>query len=176
MRERATRIILWLAALAALAVFVDNADRPLANPDEGRYSEISREMAASGDWITPRLNGIKYFEKPPLQYWATAASFKVFGVNEPAARLYTILCGLLTLLLIGYTGWRLAGPALAVGSILVLATSPYFLLMGGVITLDMGLTLWTTVTVCAYLLAGTPPSRATCRSADPRNGWCSGRT
>src|SRR5215468_9531330 len=105
-----------LLALVAIAVGIDNMERPLANPDEGRYSEISREMAATGDWITPRLNAIKYFEKPPLQYWATAASFRMFGVNEPAARLYTIVCGLLTVLLVGYTGWRLSGAPLAAGS------------------------------------------------------------
>src|SRR3954469_25455311 len=107
-----TRLLIGLLLAVSLFVAIDNMDRPLANPDEGRYSEISREMAATGDWITPRLNGIKYFEKPPLQYWATAAAFKAFGVNEPAARLYTIVCGLLTLLLVGYTGWRLAGPRL----------------------------------------------------------------
>src|SRR3954452_12328496 len=99
MRERATGIALLLLFLASIAVFVDNADRPLANPDEGRYSEISREMAATGDWITPRLNGLKYFEKPPLQYWASAAAFKAFGESEIVARLYPGLCGLATVLL-----------------------------------------------------------------------------
>ena len=148
-----TRLLIGLLVAVSLFVAFDNMARPLANPDEGRYSEISREMAASGDWITPRLNGIKYFEKPPLQYWATAAAFEVFGVNEPAARFYTLLCGLLTLILVGYTGWRLAGPALGAGAMLALAASPYFLLMGGVVTLDMGLTLWTTLTFCAFVLA-----------------------
>src|SRR5438876_5261627 len=101
------RWVLGVLAAVALAVGVDNLGRPLANPDEGRYSEISREMAASGDWVTPRLNGIKYFEKPPLQYWATAAAFEVFGVNEFAARLYLLACGLATILLVGFTALRL---------------------------------------------------------------------
>ena len=46
------------------------------------YSEIPREMVASGDWLTPRLNGIKYFEKPALQYWATATAFAAFGEHH----------------------------------------------------------------------------------------------
>src|SRR5258706_6297898 len=61
------RWVLLALAAAALASGIDNLTRPLANPDEGRYSEISREMAATGDWVTPRLNGIKDFEQPPLQ-------------------------------------------------------------------------------------------------------------
>ena len=148
----------WLALLVvlSLAIGIDNLGRPLANPDEGRYSEISREMAASGDWVTPRLNGLKYFEKPPLQYWATAAAFKAFGESETSARLYVALCGLATLLLVGWTGWRLATPEAGVASIIALVSSPYFMALGGVVTLDTGLTLWTTVTLCAYLLAERP--------------------
>ena len=144
-----------LAVLAAFALFValDNMERPLANPDEGRYSEISREMAVSGDWVTPRLNGIKYFEKPPLQYWASAASIKVFGASEFPARLYTALCALICLVAVGCTAWRLAGSAAAAMSVGVLLSSPYFLGLGGIVTLDMGLTAWTTVSVCAFLLA-----------------------
>jgi len=91
-----SRAALWILAAVALAVGIDNLDRPLANPDEGRYSEISREMVATGDWVTPRLNGIKYFEKPPLQYWGSAAALSLFGDTEWAARLYVAWCGLAT--------------------------------------------------------------------------------
>ena len=153
MRDRATRIALLLLCVAAIAVFADNSDRPLANPDEGRYSEVSREMAASGDWVTPRLNGLKYFEKPPLQYWASAAVFKALGENEATARLYTTLCGLATILLLGFTARRLGGAEVGLASVMALVSAPYFLGLGGVVTLDMGLTLWTTLTFCAYILA-----------------------
>ncbi len=145
----------WLAILAVVALLVglDNMNRPLANPDEGRYSEISREMAATGDWVTPRLNGMKYFEKPPLQYWASAVSFKIFGENEYAARLYIVLCGFATIMLVGWLALRMWGTDVALACMLALACSPYFLALGGIVTLDMGLTLWTTATVFAFLAA-----------------------
>jgi 4-amino-4-deoxy-L-arabinose transferase-like glycosyltransferase len=146
----------WL--LAALAVFaiaagIDNLQRPLANPDEGRYSEISREMVATGDWTTPRLDGIKYFEKPPLQYWATAAAFELFGTNESAARLYVWIAGFATLLIVGFTGARIMGIEAGLAAMLSLVASPYFMALGGIVTLDMGLTLWTTATFAALVLA-----------------------
>ena len=83
---------------------------PLVDPDEGRYAEIPREMAVTGDWITPRLDGLKYFEKPPLQYWATAAAYSVFGFSEWTARLWTVgwdFCAY---------RWSSAGPAVSTGT------------------------------------------------------------
>jgi len=150
---RIQRVALWVLAAVALLVAIDNLDRPLANPDEGRYSEISREMAATNNWVTPRLNGVKYFEKPPLQYWASAVSLKVFGDKEWSARLYVALAGLATLLITGFTAARVLGRDQGLASIAALLASPYFMALGGTVTLDMGLTLWTTVTLCAYLLA-----------------------
>ncbi len=158
---RISRAVLVLIAALAIAVGIDNMQRPLAHPDEGRYSEISREMAVSGDWVTPRLNGIKYFEKPPLQYWAGAAVFSMLGQSEFTARIYTALAGLATLLMAGLTAWRLAGREAALLTTGVLLSSPYFLGMGGVVTLDMGLTAWLTAALCAFLMAVTgEPSRS----------------
>src|SRR5260221_874127 len=148
-----SRAVLAVLALVALVVGIASMGRQLANPDEGRYSEISREMAASGDWITPRLNGIKYFEKPPLQYWATALAYRAFGEGKWVSRLYVGLCGLATILLTGYTALRLGDEKSALAAMLALVSSPYFMALGGIVTLDMGLTLWTTLTFCALLLA-----------------------
>src|SRR5690349_18380279 len=104
----------WIVTAAAFAAvwFATLDFRKLQHPDEGRYAEIAREMVESGDWVTPRLNGLKYFEKPPLQYWLTAASFVAFGFNEWAARLTPALGALLGLIAIGYAGARIAQPSL----------------------------------------------------------------
>src|SRR5688500_827062 len=124
-----SRLLAWLIVAAAVAAGAVTLGRPLANPDEGRYAEISREMAAGGDWVTPRLNGVKYFEKPPLQYWAGAAAMRVLPASEPAARLYVALCGLLTLLMAGYTAYRLGTRETGIATLAALASSPYFMAM-----------------------------------------------
>ena len=77
--------------------------RDLIRTDETRYAEIPREMAVSGDWVTPRLSDLKYFEKPPLQYWTTAAAFTAFGQAPWTARLWTALTGALTIWLTFFT-------------------------------------------------------------------------
>src|SRR5690348_8887212 len=84
----AIRYVFVLALLLTAIWCATLGTRKLLNPDEGRYAEIPREMVASGDWLTPRLNDLKYFEKPPLQYWATAVAYKAFGINEFSARLW----------------------------------------------------------------------------------------
>jgi 4-amino-4-deoxy-L-arabinose transferase-like glycosyltransferase len=84
-REHRALLVLLLVVLSLL--FAEPGHVPLFEPDEGRYAEIPREMLATGDFVTPRLNGVLYFEKPPLSYWSVAASFALFGQNEYAARL-----------------------------------------------------------------------------------------
>ena len=146
-------VLILLALLVIFITFDDLNGRKLANPDEGRYSEISREMAASGDFVTPRLNCLKYFEKPPLQYWATAISFTLFGENEFAARLYTALCGLGCILLVAYTGKRVFDEETGMLAGLVLLSAPYFVAMSEVVTLDMGVTFWLTLAVSSLLIS-----------------------
>jgi 4-amino-4-deoxy-L-arabinose transferase-like glycosyltransferase len=135
---------LWLIALGA---------RDLAKTDEGRYAEIPREMVASGDWLTPRLDGLKYFEKPALQYWATAIAYSAFGLSEWSSRLWTGLTALLGVFVIGLTATRLYGAQCGALASAVLASSLLYLLMGHVDTLDMGLTFFMTAGLCATLLA-----------------------
>jgi len=145
---------LLLLLLFGIVIWFGTLDyRNLIKPDEGRYAEISREMVFTGDWITPRLNGIKYFEKPPLQYWTTAIAFKAFGLNEWTARLWTALTGFLTVLLVGWAGSRLFGREAGLYAGLVLISNLYFVFGGHVNTLDMGLGFFTTAALFGFCFA-----------------------
>ena len=144
-----------LIALFALAWFSALDYRKLIKPDEGRYAEIAREMAQSGDWVTPRLNGIKYFEKPPLQYWATAAAFRVFGENEWTARLWSGLTGFAGVVLAAVTASRLFGPPAAMLTAIVLAGSLWWVLMGHLNTLDMGFAFFLQASLAGFLWGQT---------------------
>ena len=127
--------------------------RGLFIPDEGRYAEIPREMVASGDWVTPRLNDLKYFEKPPLQYWLTAMSLATFGDDEWSARLPNALLGFQAVLATAFAARRLWGREGAVSTTVVLASSWAFYLTSQYLTLDMTLTAFLTTALCSFLLA-----------------------
>ncbi|MEO6565523.1 MAG: phospholipid carrier-dependent glycosyltransferase [Casimicrobiaceae bacterium] len=144
----------WLLALAAALIWFAGLDaRRLQHPDEGRYAEIAREMAVSGDFVTPRLNDLKYFEKPPLQYWIGALTFRAFGVTEWTARLPAALAGFLAVLVVGWTAARLAGPTTGAYAALTLLGCVWHAGLSHFLTLDAVLAFWLTVALCGFLLA-----------------------
>ena len=145
--------VIWLLLITLLIWFSNLDYRKLVKPDEGRYAEIPREMVASGDWTTPHLNNIKYFEKPPLQYWATATAYTLFGEHEWTARLWSALTGLLGIVAIFYAGLRLFGKQAGVYAALVLGSSLLYVLIGHINTLDMGVTFFITLALVGFLLA-----------------------
>ena len=153
-----TRRFLWvIAILFTLAWFGVLDYRHLVASDEGRYGEIAREMYATGDWVTPRYNGYKYFEKPPLQAWMTAIAYSLFGVGEWQSRLWTGLTGYFAVLATGFTAWKLVGGKRGVLagwiSAILLASSPMWNVGGHFNTLDMGLSSILSCALFSLLLA-----------------------
>ena len=145
---------LWLMLLAFVIIWFGNLEyRKLIRPDEGRYAEIPREMVVSGDWTTPRLNDLKYFEKPPLQYWATAVAYEVFGEHQWTSRIWAALTGFMGVLLAWYTGTRLFGREAGIYAALLLGSSMLYAMMSHINTLDMGVTFFITLGIFSLLLA-----------------------
>lgn len=145
--------LLLLIVVFALAWFGTLEHRRLINPDEGRYAEIPREMVASGDWITPRLNDIKYFYKPPLQYWATAAAYSTFGEHHWTARLWPALTGFLGVLLTAFATSRLFSRRAGLIAGAVLASSVLWNVIGHANSLDMGVSFLLAAAILALCLA-----------------------
>ncbi len=153
--KRASRpAVVWVFVVVALFAWLGT--RGLNEPDETRYAEIGREMAASGDWLIPYLNGFEHFQKPPFLYWMTALAFRLFGVNEWAARLPSALASLGTL----YLTWRMAatlfGSSVQVTAVLLLLSTIEFTLLSRTLTPDMTLTFWITLAIACLveLIAG----------------------
>ncbi len=131
---------------------------PLLEPDEGRYAEIPREMLAAGDYVTPRLDGVLYFEKPALYYWLTAASIRVFGLNEIACRLPSTLLGLGGLLLAAALARSLAGRGSELPAAFMLGSSPVYFALSRVNSIDMTVSFFIGATLtCFWFAAESPP-------------------
>jgi len=150
-----------VVALIFLLVYVVPLGlRPLLVPDEARYSEIPREMIRSGDWIVPRLNGVRYFEKPVLGYWAIGGSMLLFGEDAFAARLPSALATGLTALMIGLlarrAGVRPPGAFLAPA---VYLTSSLVYIVGTSNILDSMFVAMLTAALAAYFACHTEGHR-----------------
>ena len=151
----------WWGWIALAAVWLLTIQiRPMLDPDEGRYAEIPREMVTTGDWVTPRLDGLKYFEKPVLQYWATATIYSAVGLSNWSSRLWTVLLGFGCLPMVYAWVARLFDRRAAVAAVVLLAMSPYFGIVGHLDLLDAGFTFWMCATVLAFALAQSAPPRS----------------
>ena len=130
-------------------------------PDEPRYAWIARDMAETGDWITPRLYGKPWFEKPPLFYWGAAISFKLFGVSETAARLPSAISALLATLALAWLAWRLYGGETARWMLLLLPTTVGMIGFSHAAATDMPFSgMLTIAMVCAAVVLRLSPAEA----------------
>lgn len=154
---RSSRDLLWLVPVLAIYFGFLLGGRALWSPVEGRYAEIAREMVVSGDYVTPRLNGVKYFEKPPLFYWLEASSIKLAGVSESALRFWPALFAVLGCLVIYAAGRDLFDARTGLLAAIVLATSPLYYSLGRIVTVDMVFTFFLSAGMLAFLMATRQP-------------------
>ncbi len=154
-----TLVIISLIFATLLLYFVSLGNYPLMEPDEGRYAEIAREMVESGDYITPRLNYVHYFEKPPLLYWLNAISFKFLGQNEFAARLATASLAILGAVAVAILASVFIGFWGGILSYVITVTSLLYYAIGSITITDMPLSTFITIALVAFFIAHKKQSR-----------------
>jgi 4-amino-4-deoxy-L-arabinose transferase-like glycosyltransferase len=172
-RVRAVEKREWLALAALVAIvwvcfFFRLGGVPFLGKDEPRYAEVAREMLVTGDWITPRLAGHTWFEKPALPYWAMAAGYAVLGVSEGAARFGMALMAALAVAVVYLAARRAAGPKRAAVAAAVLATSALWFAFARGASFDMPLS----ATMAAAL--GCVYAWDTAKTARARLAWAAG--
>ncbi len=151
---RIGRTILILATLY-ICYFSHLEAIGFVGPDEPRYAWIARDMAETGDWVTPRLYGKPWFEKPPLFYWAAALCFKLFGVSEAAARLPSAISALLATLALAWLAFRLYGAETTRWLLLLLPTTVGMIGFSHAAATDMPFSAMLTIAmVCASVVLG----------------------
>jgi 4-amino-4-deoxy-L-arabinose transferase-like glycosyltransferase len=147
----AWRDILWLLLVLSIWFGAALGNRALWEPDEARYAEIAREMLATGDYVTPRLNGVKYFEKPVLFYWLQAGAIKAFGQSEWVLRLWPAFFALLGCLLVYATARRFYDQQTGLIAAAVLASNPLYYLQGRVVNLDMAVSVMLSAALLSFI-------------------------
>jgi 4-amino-4-deoxy-L-arabinose transferase-like glycosyltransferase len=154
--HRSSRVA--LAALIAALLYLPGLGSPaLWEPDEGRYAEIAREMVVSGEYITPRDDQVRYFEKPPLVYWAEAVAIRLFGADEFAVRLPAALFTIGQVAATCLIGEAMFGAAGGFAGAVVLALCPLVFAFARFATLDSALAFFLTAAVGAFYLAAECP-------------------
>jgi len=146
-------VIAVLAVLSYALFFYGLGSIGLVGPDEPRYAAIAREMLMTGDYITPRLYGMPWFEKPPLMYWLAALGYKLFGIGEAGARFPSALSATVCVFLIYWCGRKLWDRAVGLLAALVVATSIGSFAFARAASMDMLLTTCLTAALVFFLFA-----------------------
>jgi 4-amino-4-deoxy-L-arabinose transferase-like glycosyltransferase len=158
---------LLLLLLAAALLFFGRLGSPLLEPEEAVYAEVPREMAATGNWITPLRQGRPYYEKPPLLYWLIMAGYQTFGVHDWVARLIPCAAGFATILVTFWWGQRTLGFRAGLAGAFILCLSPRFVHHARMIMMDGLLGLWVTT---ALALGQKALERVNAKGPDPGRG------
>ena len=150
--QRRVLALVLLVCIAGLLLF-DIGGRNISSPDEGRYIEIPREMVLDHDYVLPRLNGVLYFEKPPLFYWLEASAIKVLGISEWTMRLWPALLGIFGAMMTYGFARRFYGRSAGIVAGLVLATSLLYYALARFVILDMLESVAMAAALFAFLIA-----------------------
>lgn len=143
----------------------------LGEPDEGRYAEVAREMLASGNWITPRLDGFLFFDKPPLHYWGTALAYALLGIEPWVARLWGALAGAVALGAIAWAGSQVWNRATGLYAAAIFGSGMLVAFGAHIDTLDLGIAAFLALAMACFIVGQFDPASAHRRTAINLGMW-----
>lgn len=149
----------WIIDLISLAVFLGTlyalwiGSYALFTPDEGRYSEVAREMVATGDYITPRVNGVAFLDKPVLYYWLQASAIQLFGLKEWALRFWPACIGIIGALITYMAGHLLFNRRTGILSAIILAASPLYYGAAHYANLDLEVAVFVSAALLFFIMS-----------------------
>lgn len=159
-RNRRAFAVAALFGITVIAFFFGLGRLSMLGPDEPRFAEAAREMFATGDYVTPRVAGEAAFDKPALLYWAIAGAFRIFGINDFAARLPSALAALICVWFLYHALARQLSARLAGIAAVALATNIFFIGFSRAVIMDMTFTATVTVALLSIYLCSTTEGRA----------------
>ncbi len=133
----AASVLAIVGCVAIILYFFQLGQAPFLDPPEGLHANIAQEMNSSGEWLTPHMNGVRYFDKPPLLYWLMGGSFSLLGTSEWAARGWSALFAVATALLTAWLGMRIGTKRRGLIAGLILAVNFEFFVFGRLVKQDM---------------------------------------
>ncbi len=148
-----------LFAVVLLVSFYRLGSVTLFDVDEAVFSQATKEMVMSGNWITPTYDGVNRYDKPILFYWLMAGSYKVFGINELGARFPSAAAGFVLALALFFFARRIAGERTAFHAAMVFTLSLYFFVYSHAAVTDMVLTLFISLSLFSLFLASVEGER-----------------
>lgn len=142
----------WLVAIITIFIVFSNLGGvPLLDPDEPVYAETPKEMFVFNEFVSPRIFGEYWYDKPPMYYWLVAASYKILGVNEFAARFPSAALAVVCALVVYWSGRRLFNERTGMASALVLATSIEYFYLGKAAVTDITLVLFLSLSLLSFI-------------------------
>ncbi len=144
---------LGVAVVAAGLYFIGLGTAPFIDPPEGFHAEVARQMGAGHDWITPRVNGVRYFDKPPLLYWLMSGSFAVAGPTPGAARFWPALAAVGVAAVTARLGMILGGLRVGLLAGLMVAANLGMFLFGRIVKPDLVFILWIVLAWAGFAIA-----------------------
>lgn len=143
---------LFVAVFSLYLIFLGLGSFPLMEPDEGRNAEVAREIVVDGHWFPPTLGGRVRYEKPPLFYWLEAFSFKLWGLNEFAARFVPAFSAFLTVVCVWFMGRLLWQEEVGIYAALALSSMFIFFMFSRIVIFDMLLTFFIAASLVFFVV------------------------